>query len=119
MVPEWSEKWIAQGQTPEAAYRALMVAYAATGNRSQVAATYERCRKDLGKELAVEPSDETRSLYEQIMRGETVARVDLHSQPIPPVRLAHPKRPRRASRRSKGWNTLTRVTPISFLDEKR
>lgn len=89
---EWGDKWIALGQTPEPAYRALMVAYAALGNRAQVVMTYERCQKALEKDLGVDPSDETRGLYEQIMRGETVARVDWSSA-LPPFRLNVPEEP--------------------------
>lgn len=42
-VLEWGERWIALGQTPEPAYRALMIAHGAQGNMSQVALDYERC----------------------------------------------------------------------------
>ena len=35
-VLEWSERWLALGQTPEPAYRALMIAYGALGDRSKV-----------------------------------------------------------------------------------
>jgi DNA-binding SARP family transcriptional activator len=92
-VIEWCEKWIALGQTPEAAYRGLLVAYAATGNRQQVVATYKRCLQDMEREVSVAPSDETRALYEQIMRGNSIARVDLYAQAIPPIRLVHDQEP--------------------------
>lgn len=92
-VLEWCEKWIALGQTPEAAYRGLLVAYAATGNRQQVVATYERCRTALEREVGVEPSEETRGLYEEIMRGIPVTRVGLYAQTIPPIRLEHVQEP--------------------------
>ncbi len=75
----WAEKWIALGQTPEAAYRALMVAYASLGDRAQAAAAYERCAQALHNELGVEPSDETRALYEQLRRGDVVTRIDLNA----------------------------------------
>jgi predicted ATPase len=58
---EWAERWIALGQTPEAAYQALMVAYDALGDHAKVASTYERCKQAL-HELDLEPSEETRSL---------------------------------------------------------
>lgn len=92
-VVEWSEKWIGLADTPEAAYRALMVAYAATGSRAQVASSYERVRSALDRELGVEPSSETCELYEQIMRGEAIAQVNVSAQPMPPVRLARPEEP--------------------------
>ena len=46
-VLEWSEKWIAFGQTPEPAFRALLLAYAALGDRAKLAATNERCQAAL------------------------------------------------------------------------
>ncbi|TAH51625.1 MAG: hypothetical protein EYC68_09685 [Chloroflexota bacterium] len=78
----WSEKWIALGQTPEAAYRALMLAYAMFGDRAQCAATYERCAKVLSQELGIEPSDETRALYENTMRGVPITHVSLNAPRI-------------------------------------
>lgn len=82
-VLEWSERWIALGHSPEAAYRALMLAHAAWGNTAQIASTYERCQKALRQDLGVEPSGQTRALYERLVRGEPVAEVDL--SPIHPA----------------------------------
>lgn len=70
-VIEWSERWIALGQTPEPAYRALMVAHGALGNLSQVALDYERCVEALRDDLDVEPSGDTRALYETLTKGGT------------------------------------------------
>ncbi|MFN2118815.1 MAG: tetratricopeptide repeat protein, partial [Anaerolineales bacterium] len=67
-VLEWAEKWIALGQRPEPAYRALMLAHAAVGDMSRVAAAYERCRESL-QELGFEPSEATTSLYEELRAG--------------------------------------------------
>lgn len=67
---EWSERWIAQGQVPEPAYRALMLAHGGLGNRSQVALDYERCVEALRDDLGVEPSSDTRALYEKLTRGD-------------------------------------------------
>jgi non-specific serine/threonine protein kinase len=69
-ILDWGERWIALGSTPEPAYRSLMVAHAALGDNAKVAATYERCVQTLEEELGVEPSKQTRELYEQI-RNET------------------------------------------------
>ncbi|HLO14764.1 MAG TPA: NB-ARC domain-containing protein, partial [Anaerolineales bacterium] len=66
---EWAERWIKLGQKPEPAYRALMSAHAAKGDMSKVAATYERCVKSL-KEFGVEPSEQTRALYERLKAGK-------------------------------------------------
>lgn len=76
-VVEWSERWIALGQSPEPAYRALMLAYSVRGNMSQVAGIYKRCTVALEKELGVEPSEQTRQMYQQLARGEKLVRVDL------------------------------------------
>jgi DNA-binding SARP family transcriptional activator len=58
---DWAERWISIGQSPEAAYRALLIAYDALGDRAKVASTYERCLKAL-RELGLEPSEQTRAL---------------------------------------------------------
>ncbi len=82
-VIEWSERWIAQGQTPEPAYRALIVAHGAQGNLSQVALDYERCVEALRNDLGIEPSGDTRALFETLTRGGTSeARI---ATPLPTV----------------------------------
>ena len=68
---DWGERWIALGQCPEPAYRALMVAYGALEDRSKVASTYRRCAESLRVELGVEPSDQTRAIFERLTRGES------------------------------------------------
>jgi len=60
-ILEWAERWISLGQGPEAAYRYLMIAYDALGDRAKVAWTYERCMQAL-RELNLEPSEQTRAL---------------------------------------------------------
>jgi predicted ATPase/DNA-binding SARP family transcriptional activator len=70
-VLQWAERWIALGHTPEAAYRGLMLAHAAQGDIAAVAEVYRRCVDALDRELAVEPSEQTRTLYERLRRGET------------------------------------------------
>ena len=45
-------------------------AHAALGDVSSVAAVYRRCTEALEKELGVEPSDQTRALFERLTRGE-------------------------------------------------
>ncbi len=69
-VLEWGERWIALGQTPEPAYRALMLAYASLGNRAKAVATFERCVEALDKEFGVEPGPETKCLYEELAKAE-------------------------------------------------
>jgi DNA-binding SARP family transcriptional activator len=70
-VLEWAERWIAFGQVPEPAYRALMVAYNALGDISSVASTYRRCNEALRLELGVKPSAVTRSIYQDLIEGKT------------------------------------------------
>ncbi len=53
----------------EEAHRLVMRALAATGQRSAALMQYEKCRQVLAAELGVEPSSETRALYERISRG--------------------------------------------------
>ena len=88
-ILDWSERWIALGQTPEPAYRALMLAHSASGNRSQVAAVYERCVRAMRDDLGVEPSEQTRKLFEQLSKKdepakpiETRTAINLTPQPI-------------------------------------
>jgi WD40 repeat protein/ABC-type branched-subunit amino acid transport system substrate-binding protein/DNA-binding SARP family transcriptional activator len=70
-VLEWAERWVVLGHAPEPAYRALMLAHAELGDRSGMAAAYQRCREALFNELAVEPSIQTRLLYERLRQDDT------------------------------------------------
>jgi len=72
-VAERGEDWIALGNTPEPAYRALMVAHSALGDQSGVAAAYQRCVEALRQELDVEVSQQTRKLYQRLSGGEPMA----------------------------------------------
>lgn len=66
-VLEWGERWIAFGQRPEPAYRALMCAHKEKGDMSKVAETYARCIRAL-EELGLEPSEQTHGLFESLKR---------------------------------------------------
>jgi DNA-binding SARP family transcriptional activator len=57
---------IAFDQTHEGASRALMRALIDMGERGQAVREYERCRKALKKALDVEPSRETKALYQAV-----------------------------------------------------
>ena len=70
---EWGERWIALGQTPEPAYRALMTAHSAEGDMSKVAAVYQRAVQALRSDLGVDPSEQTRALYERLVGGRQIA----------------------------------------------
>lgn len=65
---DWGERWLAFGQKPEPAYRALMHAHMVKGDMPKVADTYERCVRSL-EEIGLEPSEQTRSLYERLTVG--------------------------------------------------
>jgi len=68
-ILDWGERWIKLGQKPEPAYRALMIAHAAKGEMSKVAATYERCVKSL-YEIGIEPSEQTKELFTRLKAGK-------------------------------------------------
>jgi predicted ATPase/DNA-binding SARP family transcriptional activator len=88
-ILDWGERWIALGSAPEPAYRALMVAHSALGDRSRMAAVYQRCVESLRDELGVEPSQQTRTLYERLASGERRTGPPAAPGPIPswPARL--------------------------------
>lgn len=87
---EWAEHWIAQGQVPESAYRALLAAHYHLGNTAGIAAVYQRCVEALRKELEVEPSEQTRALYKQLSQGHSpYGAPDLQT----PIETAHPIEP--------------------------
>jgi WD40 repeat protein/basic membrane lipoprotein Med (substrate-binding protein (PBP1-ABC) superfamily)/DNA-binding SARP family transcriptional activator len=69
-VIEWAERWIALGGAPEPAFRALMLAHAATSDRAGVTAAYNRCVEKLNNELGVQPSKDLQELCERVQRGE-------------------------------------------------
>jgi predicted ATPase/DNA-binding SARP family transcriptional activator len=69
---DWSERWIARGDYPEAGYRALMTAYGCLGDLSSVEATYQRCVDAMDAHVGVPPSAETTDIYEQFLAGEFV-----------------------------------------------
>jgi predicted ATPase/DNA-binding SARP family transcriptional activator len=68
-ILEWGERWVALGHAPEPAYRALMMAHSALGDRSKVAVVYQRCADSMRDQLGVEPSAQTRALFEQLSNG--------------------------------------------------
>ncbi len=66
----WSQKVIARDPCWEDAYRLLMHAHMANGNRPLAMRAYQQCRQTLAEALAIEPMAETTTLYEQIKRGQ-------------------------------------------------
>lgn len=68
-VQEQSERWLTLRNAPEPAFRALMLAHGARGNTAKVASTYQRCVNELQESFGVEPSAETRALFEGLLKG--------------------------------------------------
>ena len=75
----WSEEWIRLGYAPEPAFRGLMQAYGAMGDRSMARASYQRCVDALERDLGVEPSLETKQLYEDICLGDFGSKAEAQS----------------------------------------
>jgi predicted ATPase/DNA-binding SARP family transcriptional activator len=69
-VESWAEYWIVRGHTPEPAYRALMLAHAASSNLAGMAIAYQRCVQALKVDLDVSPSTETQQLYQRLRLGD-------------------------------------------------
>jgi two-component SAPR family response regulator len=51
----------------ESFYRGLMQCHAALGRRADAVEVYSRCRSTLAARLAMEPSPETRAIYEALV----------------------------------------------------
>ncbi|MFN2143864.1 MAG: AAA family ATPase [Anaerolineales bacterium] len=69
------ESWLQLGYSPEPAFRALMQAYAGLGDPTMVSNIYQRCINQLDSELGLDPSPETRCLYDRILQeGQSVNR---------------------------------------------
>jgi WD40 repeat protein/class 3 adenylate cyclase len=68
-VQEWGERWLTLSRAREPAYRALMLASGVRGDIAKVASLYQRCTDELLEYLGVEPSAETRALYDGLLKG--------------------------------------------------
>ena len=99
----WAEHWIAHGQAPEAAYRALMLAHAAQGDRASMVQAYRRGRRALEEGLGVAPGPETERLYQDLLddSGEKMSTPAIEEVPKSA-----------ASRQSKRGVLRRPVTPI-------
>jgi len=87
-VIEYAHRLREQDPLQETAYRALMMAYYAMGDRSAAIRHYQQCVEMLDQELAAEPMPETTQLYEDIRQGQAVIPVVLPSVPSVPVPVA-------------------------------
>ena len=96
--------------TDEAAHRALMRLYALDDRRQLALRQFERLRTILGRELEVEPSDESRQLYRDILEGRLGAAAPTASAPVATAdeaaaHAAPPSGDRRDRRRTRGGRT--------------
>ncbi len=80
-VQEWSERWLTLSGAREPAYRALMLASGVRGDMAKVAALYQRCTAELLQDLGVEPSAETRGLYDGLLKGAKIPQHTSAAQP--------------------------------------
>lgn len=66
---EWYKRALDVDPLREDIHRRIMECYSAAGRRAEAAAQYRVCQETLISELGVEPSLETRELYERIVGG--------------------------------------------------
>ena len=68
LVIHYADRAIEEDSCLEDAYRFAMQAYAASGDRVAVSRYYEKCRNILIKELDIEPTPQTNTLYKSLMQ---------------------------------------------------
>ncbi len=85
---------VAEDALNEQAWRALISAHDAAGDRARALQTFERCRRELLDQLGIEPTPETVELMTTI-RGRAPARLDLDldRRAVPHQLVAVPTRP--------------------------
>ncbi len=64
---DYGMKLLTEDDCMEEAYRLVMLAYAALGNRAEVARQYDRCQQALKKEVGLPPSSLTTDLYKSLI----------------------------------------------------
>jgi ATP/maltotriose-dependent transcriptional regulator MalT/DNA-binding SARP family transcriptional activator len=69
------ERALEADNVAENLYRQLMTCYAQLGRPADAAETYNRCRKTLAAVLKVEPSAETRALFDRILQPPSPAEI--------------------------------------------
>jgi DNA-binding SARP family transcriptional activator len=67
---DYTQQLLAIEPWHEESHRQLMLLLALTGQRSQALARYEICHQTLTRELGITPSDETTTLYQNILDGQ-------------------------------------------------
>src|SRR5919108_5331144 len=80
-VQEWGERWLTLSGVREPAYRALMLASGVRGDMAKVSSLYQRCTDELLEYLGVEPSPETRALYNGLLKGTKIPLRTVAAQP--------------------------------------
>ncbi|HET6183732.1 MAG TPA: BTAD domain-containing putative transcriptional regulator [Acetobacteraceae bacterium] len=84
-----AQRLLAIDRAHEGAWRALMRAHAARGERGMAIQAYDRCRAVLADLLDAAPSQETQKLLAEI-RGPSGSRLPLRPPPLPPPRIETP-----------------------------
>jgi ATP/maltotriose-dependent transcriptional regulator MalT/DNA-binding SARP family transcriptional activator len=64
------ERALEADDVAESLYRGLMQCHAKLGRRGEAVEVYSRCRRTLAARLAVEPSAETRAIYEKLLAAQ-------------------------------------------------
>jgi DNA-binding SARP family transcriptional activator/TolB-like protein/Flp pilus assembly protein TadD len=88
-----AQQLIAIDRTHEGAWRALMRAYAARGERGMAIQAFDRCNAALAELLDAEPSEETQRLLAEIKAAGHVARPALAARTEPRHETRTPPRP--------------------------
>ncbi len=86
-------RYVSLAPLEEAAHRMLMRVFALTGRRSAALQQYQLCKSLMERELRIEPSVETKRLYEHISAGLSLDKIDtgsLANGSVPP-RPAQPR----------------------------
>lgn len=72
-VVRWSRAILQEDRCDERAHRQLMLAYAASGRRSEALRHYQHCQRVLQEELSIQPSAETTRMFSLISSGATLS----------------------------------------------
>ena len=85
-----AQRRLAMDALHEPAYRRLIAAYAANGDRSAALQQYRECVRVLDRELGVRPLDETTALYHAVLEGTftTAPAVEAPPPPAEPERVS-------------------------------
>ena len=93
-----AQQLLAIDRAHEGAWRSLMRAYAARGERGMAIQAYERCRVVLADQLDAQPSEETQKLLAEI-RAASPAPTPIRSEVSAPARF-EPRTPSRTEQRA-------------------